>query len=104
MERLKKIDMILVIILAITILATKANAETHNTYNVGMKVIQLDYLHDIVTCETSTGFVFEFYGCEDYYMNDIIICVMDNNRTKSIIDDKIIDTKYSGFSLDESPN
>lgn len=101
MEKLKKINMVLIIILAVTILVTRADAATKtHTYNTGMKIIQLDYFHDIVTCETSTGFVFEFYGCEDFYLNDIIICVMDDNGTKQITDDLIIDTIFSGFSLD----
>jgi len=99
-ERLKKVDMTLVIILMATILVTRINAKTHNTYNMAMKIIQLNYSQDIVTCENSTGFIFEFYGCEDYYMNDIIICEMDSNGTKQITDDMIIDTIFSGFSLD----
>jgi len=102
MKELKRINTILVIVLVITILVTKnVGAETHNTiYNIGMRITQLNYVQNIVTCETSTGFVFEFYGCEDYHTDDIIICVMDNNGTRQIMDDLIIDTIYSGFSLD----
>ena len=69
-----------------------------------MIITNTSYDENIVTCETSTGFIYSFYGIEDYFVGDIIICTMDDNGTpKSIIDDKIIDTKYSGFSMDESP-
>ena len=108
-DRLKKIDMMLITILIITVLigisAQASTVDNHaSVYNTCMIVTNTSYDENIVTCETSTGFIFKFYGIEDYFVGDIIICTMDDNGTpKNIIDDKIIDTKYSGFSMDESP-
>jgi len=108
-SRLKKIDLALIMILIITVLTgTSAQASTvdnhASVYNTCMIITNTSYDENIVTCETSTGFIFEFCGTEDYFVGDIIICTMDDNGTpKSIIDDKIINTKYSGFSMDESP-
>lgn len=110
-SRLRKIDLMLIMILIITVLvgiSAQASTTTTNNhtsvYNTCMIITNTSYDENIVTCETSTGFIFEFYGIEDYFVGDIIICTMDDNGTpKSIIDDKIIDTKYSGFSMDESP-
>lgn len=66
-------------------------------YPTTMQVINLDYKNDIVTVETATGFTYEFYGCEDYYINDLVSMVMFNNGTDNITDDIIISTRYSGF-------
>ena len=100
LERMRKINVALVIVLLL-IVSVKADASTNNTiYTKCMKVTSLNYEEDIVTCETSTGYVFEFYGCEDYFINDLILCTMDNKGTKEIFDDEIIDTCFSGFCLD----
>ena len=109
-NRLKKIDVVLIMILIITVLigtSTQASTVTNDNhtsvYNTCMIITNTNYDENIVTCETATGYIFQFYGIEDYFVGDIVICTMDDNGTKSIIDDKIIDTKYSGFSMDESP-
>lgn len=108
-NRLKKIDLALIMILIITMLigisAQASTVDNHTSvYNTCMIITNTNYDENIVTCETSMGYIFQFYGIEDYFVGDIIICTMDDNGTpKSIIDDKIIDTKYSGFSMDESP-
>lgn len=100
LERMVKINVALLIALFITIGAKADVIDKENIYNKCMVITNLDYQTDIVTCETSTGFIFEFYGCEDYFINDIIICTMDNKGTKKIFDDEIIDTSFSGFCLE----
>ena len=108
-SRLKKIDTMLILILIITVLiGTSAQAaEVNHTsaYSTCMVITEINYNEDIVVCETGSGFIYSFYGIEDLFINDIIICTMDDNGTpKNIKDDKIVDIKYSGFSLGESPN
>ena len=100
LERMTKINVALLIALFITIGAKADTIDKENIYNKCMVITNLDYQTDIVTCETSTGFIFEFYGCEDYLINDIIICTMNNKGTKEIFDDEIIDTSFSGFCLE----
>lgn len=66
-------------------------------YPTAMTVTDLDYSADIVTMETSTGFVYEMYGCEDYAPGDIVALVMWSNGTDVITDDIIITARYSGY-------
>lgn len=52
---------------------------------------------DEITCTTATGFVYSFMG-DDYYVDDIVSLIMDDNGTKgNIEDDKILDARYSGY-------
>lgn len=61
------------------------------------KVCDLDFEKDIVYIKNSTGFIYSFYGIEDYFIDDYVSCIMFNNCTKNIIDDKVISAKYCGF-------
>ena len=103
-ERIKKIDTVIITIAILVFLGSAVvKADTINATKIsyrGMKVIELDYDNDIVTVEDANGFTFKFFGCEDYFLNDIVICVINNKGTKTILDDEIIDTVFSGFSLE----
>ena len=53
---------------------------------------------DLVTIKTSTGVIYQFFGIEDWEINDHCACLMFNNFTsKDIMDDKIINIRYCGF-------
>lgn len=59
----------------------------------------LDFGQDLVTISTGSGLLYEFYGIEDLYMGDIIAVTMDDNGTpETVLDDKIIDSKYAGYT------
>jgi len=74
---------------------------THDTYMRGMVVTHLDYTQDIVTCTDAVGYEWEFYGCEDYAVNDLLCVLLDNNGTEdTILDDVIIDANYSGYWME----
>lgn len=47
-----------------------------------------------VTLIDSDGEVYQFYGSEDWLVNDKCILLMDDNGTEDIKDDIIISTKY----------
>lgn len=49
---------------------------------------------DKVTVIDCDGEVYQFYGSEDWLVNDKCILLMDNNGTEDIKDDIIISTKY----------
>lgn len=89
-----------------TILALMATlngtpVEEHSMYVRTMEVTQLDYTQDIVTCTDAVGYVWEFYGCEDYAEGDLVACMMDTMGTEdTILDDAIIDTYYTGYWVD----
>lgn len=59
-------------------------------------ITALDYEQDIVTVETCEGFLFSFYGCEDWAIGDFASVIFDDMGTESILDDEIIIVKYSG--------
>lgn len=49
---------------------------------------------DKITVIDCDGEVYQFYGAEDWLVNDKCILLMDNNGTEDIKDDIIISTKY----------
>lgn len=59
-------------------------------------VVDLDVESDIVSAEDNNGFVWDFYGVEDYDIGDGVALVMYDNGTVSIFDDVIVDARYVG--------
>jgi len=57
-------------------------------------VIAVNHATDKVIIEDSNGFLWSFSGCEDWQINDHCACIMDNNATETIFDDKIVSIKY----------
>lgn len=60
-------------------------------------VTNVDYINDIVTIETFSGNIYQFYGCDDYIINDIVSCIMFTNYTENVTDDIIIMKQYDGY-------
>lgn len=50
-----------------------------------------------VTAVTATGIEYRFDG-DDYDVGDFVACIMDDNNTPDIHDDKIIRTRYAGYA------
>lgn len=63
------------------------------------RVVELNYDEDTVTVETFNGFLFAFYGCEDYCEGDGVALIMDDNGTEKVYDDCIIMVQYCGWEL-----
>lgn len=63
------------------------------------KVVEVDYDTDTVTVETFTGFLFAFYGCEDWMVGDCASLIMEDNGTELVYDDEIIMAQYGGWEL-----
>lgn len=51
---------------------------------------------DVVTITNNSGFVWQFYGVEDWEEGDICSVIMNDNGTETILDDIIITTRYGG--------
>lgn len=78
--------------------ASEAQATTSKIYPATAEVVELDRAADLVTVETASGIAYGFYGCEDYFPGDLVSMIMDDNGTpETILDDKIIDCRYSGY-------
>ena len=57
-------------------------------------IVEIDRNADVVTCEDYNGNLWEFTGCEDWYVGDLCNLVMFDNNTAEIYDDIILRTIY----------
>ena len=78
-------------------LDTKVFAQ-HEIYPTSMIVVEVDYENNLVTIVDFEGRMYQFYGCEDWYKNDICAVIMDDNGTsETVYDDIIIQVRYCGY-------
>lgn len=68
-----------------------------NLYPASMIVTYVNYEEDTVTLEDFNGQRWVFYGAEDWIVNDICACIMNDMGTDVIYDDEIIETRYCGW-------
>ena len=59
----------------------------------------VDVENDTVVIKDSKGNTWNFSGVENWKVNDVCSCLMDNKGTSSIYDDSIVSTSYGGFLL-----
>ena len=57
-------------------------------------IVKIDRNADVVTCVDYNGYVWEFYGCEDWCEGDLCNLVMYDNMTDRITDDVIVRKIY----------
>lgn len=71
-------------------------------YAKSMMVCDIDLHNSIITVVDTQGYEFEFSDdCpEDYMINDLVACTMDNMGTTTILDDALINAYYSGNITD----
>ena len=86
------------IIIAIMLTAMCVTA-CADLYPETAKVIDVTYDEDIVTVVIFTGFIFTFYGCEDWYMDDCVSLIMEDNGTELVYDDEIVMAQYGAWIL-----
>ena len=80
------------------------NVAAADVYSVSIypetaRIVELNYDEDIVIVETFTGFLFSFYGCEDWSIGDCCSMIMSDNGTETMLDDQVIVAEYSGWGL-----
>lgn len=68
---------------------------TEEFYPLTVKITSLDKENDIVYCVDGSGFLWSFFGCEDWEVNDIASLLMNSHGTDIIYDDEIVLTHYS---------
>lgn len=72
----------------------------NNHYYALTTIVQtVDVENDTVVIKDSKGNTWNFSGVENWKVNDVCSCLMDNKGTSSIYDDSIISTSYGGFLL-----
>lgn len=67
-----------------------------HTYPQTFRVFSVDHDADVVTLETSTGYLYQMTGAEDWQPGDYCGAIMDDRGTPEIIDDAIIAARYTG--------
>ena len=68
-------------------------------YALATVVTAIDRDADVVTCEDSTGNLWEFYGVEDWQEGDNANLLMDSMDTERIYDDEICGVTYGAWTL-----
>jgi hypothetical protein len=95
-------------IIAIIIIITFINVKTLNCINSDNKnnyyplvatVIEIN--DDTVMIEDNNGEVWEFESAEDWQINDICSCIMNDNGTQKIYDDEIVKIKFDGVNKEK---
>ena len=59
------------------------------------KVIEVNHMTDIVSVEIPNGYIYDFYGAEDWEVGDYASLLMDNNGTAMVTDDMVVDAEFS---------
>jgi hypothetical protein len=73
-----------------------ATFTTDHIYPLTTIVTETNPEIDVVTITDNNGFVWQFYGVEDWEKGDICSVIMNDNGTETIFDDIIITTRYGG--------
>lgn len=69
-----------------------------NFYTRTGLVVDLDYDTDTVTVVDGVDFIWQFTGCEDYCIGDLVeILMQEAGDPENIFDDVIYSTCYAGF-------
>lgn len=87
--------MTVLMVTVLTVICISNRKHENEIYPQTMTVVKIE--NDVVTIEDFNGFQFQFDGAEDWMVGDICSCIMKTNGTETILDDEIIDTRYSGY-------
>lgn len=75
--------------------AENSQKQTEN-YPLTTIVTEINSKNDTVSIMDNNGFVWQFYGVEDWEEGDICSVIMNDNGTETIFDDTIVTTRYGG--------
>ena len=85
--------------------ARLAAVAVDNFYTRTGLVVDLDYDTDVVTVVDGADLVWQFTGCEDYCVGDLVeILMQKSGNPENIFDDVIYYTCYAGFCAEYFQN
>lgn len=85
--------------------ARLAAVAVDNFYTRTGLVVDLDYDTDVVTVVDGADLVWQFPGCEDYCVGDLVDILMQKaGNPENIFDDVIYSTCYAGFCAEYFQN
>lgn len=89
---MKKVVAVILVLISITSVAYA------DFYPRAGRIVEIDPVEDVVTFIDGAGLLWEFYGIEDYEVDDIVACIYwDADTPDSIFDDEIIAVEYAGI-------
>ena len=101
---------LLVVVLTIMMIATPVSAapttdgECKDLYPLTGIVTEVEHMEDtdLITMTTANGNQFSWYAgsIDDWFINDLVSCIMNSNGTDEVYDDEIVDAHYVG-TLDQ---
>ena len=77
-----------------------SKARQSRLYALTTKVVELDKSTNKVMCEDSNGNIWSFTEIEDWSIGDCASLLMNDNGTKIIYDDTIVEAHYSAWNLE----
>ena len=83
-----------VVVLVMLMVSGMANAEM---YPQVMLIVEADREEDIIILEDFNGNQWVWEGVEDWMVGDVVAVLMDDNNTKDITDDVMMELKYCGW-------
>ena len=86
---------VIMVLMVVVLMVVCVNAFAED-YAMVTKVVKVDYSTDLVDVVDANGNIWQFYGCEDWDVNDLCACLMDDNNTEIIYDDVIVSCRYCG--------
>lgn len=66
-------------------------------YGMTAVVYNISEATDTVTIKDFNGNLWQFKGVEDWALDDVVSCIMDDKGTTLIKDDEIVKVRYSGY-------
>lgn len=80
---------IIALLAVVACLCATASAERYLRF---ANVVDLEWDSDCVSADDGLGNLWEFYGCDEFFVADLIVMVIDDNGTAEyIFDDSVID-------------
>ena len=75
---------------------TENSQKKTENYPLTTIVTEINPEIDVVSITDNNGFVWQFYGVEDWEEGDVCSVIMNDNGTETIFDDIIVTTRYGG--------
>lgn len=72
-------------------------ADSEELYAKSGRVVEVNDEHDVVTFMDSNGFLWSFYGVEDWCVGDWCAVIFNTMGTSTILDDKIVNVRYENW-------
>ena len=89
---------IIMTIIVIISFAHQASFINDTRYIIEAKVIGIDTTTDTVQIEDTHGEVWEFFGVNNFQKNNPVVVLMDNQKTSTKYDDKILSVRLDPFA------